>query len=634
MLALRRASIHLKNRGLSSGTARVSCLKADIARCYLENHNVGIIEPRGIVFDELVSSTRFYNSSSSSSKPSMAMRTFSSQAGAKNTGEEDDDLEDAFSELETPHDVVQQDSSVDEKDDESISESELSENDNAENELETLDTDADVVEERSPKTRATSSMTKAILAAPALPVSKVLDKWVDEGNEVTRTDVSLTMLHLRRGRRYVKALQVNIIIIIIICSLSEWLESTKRLEFLESNYASRVDLIAKVRGIFKAEEYIQQIPESFRGELAYRTLLANCVSATNVKKSEEVFNKMKNLGYPLTCFSCNQLLILYKRTDKKKIADVLLLMEKENIKPSLFTYQILVDVKGQSKDIDGMEQIVETMKNEGLEPSAQIQTTLARHYAASGGKDKAEAVLKDLEGDNYKKNRWVFRFILPIYASLGREDEVDRLWKVCEPNPRLAECLAAIESYGQLKKIEKAEAAFEKMVKILKRPSSKHFAALLNVYANNKMLEKGKDLVKRMAESGGTMVGPLTWDALVKLYVGAGEVEKADSILEKATKQKKAKPLFASYFAILDQYAKRGDIHNAEKTFLNMRQAGYVSRLKPYQALLHAYIIAKKPAYGFSERMKADNIFPSKGLAGQLARVDAFRKSAVSDLLE
>ncbi|GMH28322.1 hypothetical protein Nepgr_030165 [Nepenthes gracilis] len=91
---------------------------------------------------------------------------------------------------------------------------------------------------------------------------------------------------------------------------------------------------------------------------------------------------------------------------------------------------------------------------------------------------------------------------------------------------------------------------------------------------------------------------------------------------------------FSSFLCIMEHYANRGDIHNSEKMFHRMRQAGYVSRARPYQTLLQAYINAKAPAYGIRERMKADNIFPNKSFAGQLAQVDAFRKTAVSDLLD
>ncbi|XP_073154396.1 pentatricopeptide repeat-containing protein At1g80270, mitochondrial-like [Henckelia pumila] len=622
MWTLRRASIYLKNRGLRYGVSQICCVTSEISTRHLENCYAGFTEPREKLLDGFLSTARFYNTSTS--KSFTEIRTFSSQAGPNSSREDDDDLEDGFSDLETPHGLVQETVSGNENGDGSISESELSEEvdaDDMQKELEVLGDETGVGERKSTKRRATSAMTRVILAASS-SISYILDKWIEEGNKVTQADVSICMLELRKRRLFVRALQ-----------LSEWLETSKHIDFIESNYASRVDLIAKVRGFQKAEAYIEQIPDSYRGELVYRTLLANSVFLLNTKKTEDLFNKMKSLGLPVTSFSCNQLLLLYKKTNKKKIADVLLLMEKENIKPSHFTYQILIDVKGQSRDISGMEQIVQTMNAEGVKPSTQLLASIARYYVTAGLKDKAETVLKEIEGDAIKKNPWVCRWLLPIYASLGREDEVGRIWKVCESNPNIEECIAAIEAWGQLKKIDNAEAAFDKMLEKSKRPNSKHFSALLRVYANHKMLTKGKELVKRMGETGCT-VGPLTWDALVKLYAGAGEVEKADSILEKVVSQKKGRPLFTSYFAIMDGYAKKGDVHNAEKLFLKIKQAGYVPGLSQYYSLLQAYTKAKVPAYGFRERMKADNVFPNKALIMQLDRVSTVQKSTLSALLE
>lgn len=362
--------------------------------------------------------------------------------------------------------------------------------------------------------------------------------------------------------------------------------------------------------------------------------MANCVSQYNVKKAEEVFSKMKDLGFPITVFSCNQLLLLYKRNDKKKIADVLLFMEDENIKPSPLTYEILIDTKGQSKDIDGMDQIVDRMKAQGIEPCIKTQAVLTRHYISAGLQDKAETLLKEMEGENIKHNRWLCRILLPLYASMGKVDEVGRIWKVCETNPQHDECLVAIDAWGKLNKIDEAEKVFEMMIKKWKL-SSKTCSILLKIYANNKMFIKGKDLIKRMG-SAGSRIGPLMWDAVVKLYVEFGEVEKADYILEKVTKQSQVKPIFSSYLTILEQYAERGDIHGSEKIFLKMKQAEYPSRPKMYQVLLNAYINAKHPAYGIRDRLKADGIFPNRTLANQLLQVDGFRKNSVSvsDLLD
>ncbi|KAK2416621.1 Tetratricopeptide repeat (TPR) superfamily protein [Trifolium repens] len=628
MWTLRRASLPLRKSGLN---VRVSCVK--LMPNTLVDDEAEISDSPKIVYGNggFLLRNRCYHSGYGSMGFSVGRRELSSEAGAKDTkDEDDDDLEEGFSELEEGFSELEETPVGDEGEklldsDTELSDDSVSEESDIEephNELELpLSHNEDEILEVKIRRRAESELFKAIMAAPGHTIHTALDKWVEEGKELSRQEISLAMVNLRKRKMYGRALQ-----------LSEWLESKNHLEFAEKDYASRLDLIAKLHGLYKAEVYVECIPESFRGEIIYQTLMANCVSQNNLKKVEEIFNKMKDLKFPLKVFVCNQLLLLYKKNDRKKIADVLLLMEHENVKPSPLTFKILIDVKGQSNDINGMDQIVDKMKAEGIEPDIQTKAILVGHYISAGLADKAKSLLKEMEGENLKENRGVCRSLLPLYANLGMADDVERVWKVCEAHPWLEECLAAIEAWGKLKKIDEAEAVFETMSKKWKL-TSRNCSVLLKVYANHKMLLKGKDLIKRMADNG-CQIGPLTWDALVKLYVQAGEVEKADSLLQKAVMQSQVKPLFSSYLTIQEQYAKMGDIHNTEKIFYRMKQVGYAPRLRQYQVLIGAYINAKVPAYGIRDRLKADSVYPNRNLANMLFQVDGFRKSQVSDLLD
>lgn len=621
MWALRRASANsLKAQGLTLVAFR-ACAVIGPFSSHTEDKSSNS-EHHGFTRDRWITSNACQCAVHIPNQFKVGSRGLSSQAGAKSGGEEEDDLEEGFSELETPE--ASEGTGIGSEDSDSSSDSESSDVD--ENMEETLESELlkDVeVDALKAKKLGFSPLLKLALDESGPSISDALDKYVAENKDLSRAVVYHTLLNLRRRRMFLRALQ-----------LSEWLEKREDFDFTERDYASRVDLIAKVHGLHNAMIYVDNMPKSYRQEVVYRTLLANCVSLTNIAKAEEIFNKMKDLGFPLSVFTYNQLLVLYKRIDKKKIADVLLMMEKEGVKPSLFTYQLLIDTKGLANDIIGMEQIVETMRAEGVKPNTRIQATLARHYVFGGLKEKAEAILKEMEGEDLQSNRGVCPILLTIYADLGKADDVERVWKFCESKPREGEYLAAIGAWGKLNNIEQAEAVFEKMKKSIKKLSGRQYSVMLKVYAANKMFLKGKQLLKEMGESG-CHIGPAAWDLVVRLYVNAGEVEKADSVLQKAAQQnQRSRPFFNSYMLILDHYAKRGDIHNAEKTFHKMRQAGYVSRARPFNALLQAYITAKVPAYGFRERMKADNIFPNKALAGQLAQVDAFRKNAMSDLLD
>ncbi|KAH6782416.1 Zincin-like metalloproteases family protein [Perilla frutescens var. frutescens] len=76
-------------------------------------------------------------------------------------------------------------------------------------ELESLNFDINVVENRPPKTEVVSAMTKDLFIVVSLLKSRVLDSWVETGNEVTQIEIIFVMLHLRKRKMFIMALQVS-----------------------------------------------------------------------------------------------------------------------------------------------------------------------------------------------------------------------------------------------------------------------------------------------------------------------------------------------------------------------------------------------------------------------------------------
>ncbi|XP_057976312.1 pentatricopeptide repeat-containing protein At1g80270, mitochondrial-like [Malania oleifera] len=557
----------------------------------------------------------------------MGCRSLCSQVDDdEQSSDEVDDLENGFSDPRIQAASILVGRSYDVPNGEELaSEPELMEDNLAEtcrNDLDASEIDMGTSGEDSQKKRGFTELFEIIVGAPRRSMGSALNKWVEEGNNLDRPLAASILSNLRKRRMYGKALEY-----------SEWLEGRNVYDFTEQDYASQLNLIARIHGLWKAEKYVETIPESLKGVVVHHSLLAIYVADLNLEKAEALFKTMRDLVQPITVAACNQMIVLYKRRNKRKIADILLLMENENVKPSLLTYKLLIDSKGNANDIIGMEQLVNNMKAEGLQPDLGVRAVLARHYVSQGLNDKAEAVLEEIEGSDLKTSRTGRKTLLSLHASLGNAEGVGRIWRECELNPKVDECMVAIEAWGKLGKIEEAEAVFEKMLHSWQKLSSRQYSTLLKVYANHKLVNKGKEHVRRMVERG-CWIGPLAWDALVKLFIESGELEKADSILQKAAEMKGMKPRFNSYMMIMGQYARRGDVHNTEKLFHRMRQKGYTGRLKPFEVLIQAYINSETPAYGFWERMKAENIYPTKSFAEQLALADAFGKKATKDLLD
>jgi pentatricopeptide repeat protein len=422
----------------------------------------------------------------------------------------------------------------------------------------------------------------------------------------------------------------------MISQFMKWLEKSEHYEFTDADYSSLVDLHAKVHGLNQAEKFIEEIPQSMRTEHVYRSVLACCASEMNIPKAEKIFNKMRDLNFPLTSFACNQLLLLYKRTDRKKIADVLLMMEKENLKPTLFTYRMLIDTKGLVGDMPAIAQLLDTMKEDGIEPDAYIKYLVAKHYIKGGLTKKAEEVAREMEGGDPSNKLIERKFLLTLYAELGALDDVNRVWEACRTKPTMEESIAVIKAYAKLGKVEDAESMFFEMFKQYKYVPQKCYNCILSVYAGKKMFKKAKDLVTQMSDQG-IRVGALALDILLRLYVEEGNMEKADSMLQNWVKKNQKfqiKPMYHSYMILLEAYAKKGDYHNAEKIFYLMRQIGYFGRLRMYELVLDAYIKAKVPAYGFRDRMRADNFFPGQILTEKLLVVNPFKRAPVTEVLQ
>jgi len=448
-------------------------------------------------------------------------------------------------------------------------------------------------EKKLPDTPVQPFLFQMVLDTPMSTLITVLDTWVRAGNCLERSEVLLVLFHLRKQRLYSKALK-----------FMDWIERRKLLNFEDRDYACHLDLIARNQGFEAAQKYIERVPTPFRNEVLYETLLVNCVCQDDVRNAQQVFNEIRELS--LTVSACNQMILLYKRVARSKVVDILTLMEKENIKFSHFTYKLLIDMKGRANDPLGMESVLNIMKDNGLEPDFATQTMVAKFYISWGLMEKAEEVIRAMEV-SVKDSRNATRSLLDLYAILGRPDDVERIWN-SYTTPKLEDFLAAIEAWGKLGRIKQAEETFEALVKTSPKLTSKYLNAMLNVYAEHKLLAKGKEFLERM-HLDGCPISPLTWDAIVKLYANSGELAKADSFLANVTEENPDRnPLFGSYTTLLRAYAKKGDIHNSEKIFDRLKQIRYPGRKPPYNLLLAAYASAHVTPYGFRERMKADKV--------------------------
>lgn len=186
----------------------------EVASCYQE-FDAELAGHAQVISDWFVCTRRYHHKQCESFKFYIGKHHLSSHAGMKSSEDEDDDLRDGFSELETSAsgDDTQAKSAPCESNDELISDSELSDGGSDDEvaglkELELSDTDAKRSKKKFERKRTSDQLLNAVIRAPGLSIKSVLDKWVEDGNEVNKSDILMINLDLRKRKMYGRALQV------------------------------------------------------------------------------------------------------------------------------------------------------------------------------------------------------------------------------------------------------------------------------------------------------------------------------------------------------------------------------------------------------------------------------------------
>lgn len=178
---------------------RTSFVKLARTNCVEEES--GIAESLGITYGGLLLWNKRFHSEQSASLDFTVWRRGLSSSSTK----EDDDLEDGFSELDTPADDENEIGNL------LASDAGQSDDDSDEENVEESHNEVDEVVKEKVKPhrgRVESELFNEILNAPRLSIGVVVDNWLAEGNELTRDEVSLAMFLLRRRKMFWRALQV------------------------------------------------------------------------------------------------------------------------------------------------------------------------------------------------------------------------------------------------------------------------------------------------------------------------------------------------------------------------------------------------------------------------------------------
>ncbi|KAI4297455.1 hypothetical protein L6164_037346 [Bauhinia variegata] len=421
-------------------------------------------------------------------------------------------------------------------------------------------------------------------------VGSAFCSWMGDGFPIQRGDVFHVINRLRKLKMNKRALEVM-----------EWVIREKPYRPRELDYSYLLEFTTKVHGISHGEELFSRIRPEFQNELLYNNLVIACLDKGVIRLSLEYMKKMRELDYPISHLVFNHLIILHSSPSRKKmIPKILTQMKADKVTSHVSTYNILMKIEANEHNIEGLVRVFSQMKQANVEPNEISYCILATAHAVArlytAAAAYVEAVEKSLTGNNWS----TLDVLLILYGYLQNQKELERTWDLIQQLPyvRSKSYMSAIEAFGRIGQLSRVEELWLQVKSEKGLRSVEQYNSMISVYCKHGSIDKGCELYKDMT-TNGFKPNAITYRQLALGCLKAGLTEQALKTLELGTRLTISKsvrnstPWLETTLSIVEVFAEKGDVGNAERLFEELQKAKYCKYTFVYNTLIKAYVKAK-----------------------------------------
>ncbi|GFP82337.1 pentatricopeptide repeat-containing protein at1g07590 mitochondrial [Phtheirospermum japonicum] len=453
-------------------------------------------------------------------------------------------------------------------------------------------------------------------------VASAFQSWMGDGLPILTGDIFHTINRLRRLKSAKRALEVM-----------EWVIRERPYKPKELDYSYLLEFTMKHHGVAQGETLFTRIPSEFQNELLYNNLVLGCLDKGLIRLSLAYMKKMRELGHPISYLAFNRLIILHSSpTRRKSIPKILTQMKSDKTVRHVSTYNILLKIEANEHNIEGLVRVFGDMKRSMVEPNEITLCTMAIAHAVARLRTACEAYTEGIGKSMTGRNWSTLDILVILYGYLGKPKELERTWGVIGelPHVRSKSYVLAIEAFGKIGNLGRAEEVWDEMVSKKGLKSTEQFNSLIGVYCANGFVTKATGLYKEM-EKSGCKPNSITFRHLALGCLRAGLVEEGIRTLELgmgfATSKKvgRSTPWLETTHSILEVFAENGDVENVEKLFEELKGAGYTRYTFVYNSLIKAYVKAKVYEPNLLRRMILGGCRPDSETYSLMKLIEQFR---------
>uniref|UniRef100_A0A7N0SVR8 Pentatricopeptide repeat-containing protein n=1 Tax=Kalanchoe fedtschenkoi TaxID=63787 RepID=A0A7N0SVR8_KALFE len=406
------------------------------------------------------------------------------------------------------------------------------------------------------------------------PAANVLQNWADQGRKINLPQVKRFAYKLVKARRHQHALQVF-----------SWLEGQHKFRMSPSDFAIKLDVIAKVKGLSHAQDYFDTIHNMASQKAASIALLRVYVLERNVLRAETLMVKLTAMGLVLNCHPYNEMMKLYIATAQfVNVLAVISLMKQNKIPLNVLSYNLWITACSEVSGVDSCELVYKEMLiDEKVTVGWTTLSTLANIYVKAGLLQKA-----------------------------SHNESVLRLWKASKAVGGKIPCanyICVLSCLVKLGDLSEAEKLFLEWESNCWNYDIRVSNVLLAAYMRNGLMEKAESLHFQTLERGGCP-NYKTWEILMEGRIKCKNMEKAVEAMNKCfalIENIKWRPSNNSIMAVAKHFEKCRNYEDAQWLLSRVHHLGFAS-LPLYKIMIRMHLSNKKSASDILQMMKIDGI--------------------------
>ncbi|ESQ54118.1 hypothetical protein EUTSA_v10024344mg [Eutrema salsugineum] len=310
--------------------------------------------------------------------------------------------------------------------------------------------------------------------------------------------------------------------------------------------------------------------------IAYNTIITGYGKVSKMEAAQSLFNRLCDIGLEPDETSYRSMIEGWGRADNYKEAKCYYQeLKRLGYKPNSSNLFTLINLQAKYGDNDGAIKTIEDMVNVGCQYSS-ILGIILQAYEKVGKIDEVPYVLKGSFHNHIRLNQTSFSILVMAYIKHGMVDDClallrEKKWRDSEFESHLYHLL--ICSCKESGRLNDAVKIYNQRMESDEEINLHITSTMIGIYTVMGEFGEAEKLYSKL-KSSGVVLDRIGFSIVVRMYMKAGSLEEACSVLEIMDKQKDIVPDVFLFRDMLRIYQKCGLQDKLQQLYYRIRKSG------------------------------------------------------------